>query len=100
MVLGHEGVHVGLGLNELHLVHARSSIPAEDVEGNSANVSNDKADGRVQWGKEEGPYARLWDGGGEGESRYGVAARAVMLGEEPSARLVVDGRRGFGVGRC
>ena len=30
----------------------------------------------VQWGKGDGPYARLREGGGEGDSRYGAAAGA------------------------
>ena len=34
---------------------------------------NDKADERVQWGKETGPYARLREGGGEGETHHGAA---------------------------
>eukprot|EP01051_Picozoa_sp_SAG22_P009485 SAG22_NODE_795_length_7149_cov_16.608227_2_plen_140_part_00 len=66
------------------------------VKGHSADGGNDKADERVQWGKEAGPYARLRDGGGEGESRYGAAARAALSGEESSAEPVADGRRGFG----
>ena len=47
--------------------------------------------------KEAGPYARLREGGGEGESRYGAPTREAMLGDEPSAMRLVDGRRGFGV---
>ena len=66
------------------------------VKGHSADGGNDKADERVQWGKEAGPYARLREGGGEGESRYGAATRVALSGEVPSARPVVDGRRGFG----
>ena len=30
MVLSHQVVHVGLGLSELHLVHALSSVPVEE----------------------------------------------------------------------
>jgi len=66
------------------------------VKGHSADGGNDKADERVQWGKEAGPYARLREGGGEGESRYGAATRVALSGDEPSAMPVVDGRRGFG----
>ena len=68
------------------------------VKGHSADGGNDKADERVQWGKEECLYAWLRDGGGEGASRYGAAAAraAAPPDEGPSARLVVDGRRGFG----
>ena len=66
------------------------------VKGHSADGGNDKADEQVQWGKEAGPYARLREGGGEGESRYGAATRVALSGEVPSARPVVDGRRGFG----
>ena len=30
LVLGHQVVHVGLGLSELHLVHALSSVPVKE----------------------------------------------------------------------
>ena len=30
LVLGHEIVHVGLGLGELHLVHALASVPMQE----------------------------------------------------------------------
>ena len=30
LVLGHQVVHVGLGLSELHLVHALASVPVEE----------------------------------------------------------------------
>ena len=30
LVLGHQVVHVGLGLGELHLVHALASVPVEE----------------------------------------------------------------------
>ena len=63
------------------------------VKGHSADGGNDKADERVQWGKEKGPYARLRNGGGEGESRYGAAAMAARMAAP--ARPVVEGRRGF-----
>ena len=43
------------------------------VKGHSADGGNDAADERVQWGKGDGPFARLRDGGGEGESRFGAA---------------------------
>ena len=65
------------------------------VKGHSADGGNDKADERVQWGKEAGPYARLRDGGGEGESRYGAAVRAALTREGSPDRPVVDGRRGY-----
>eukprot|EP01050_Picozoa_sp_SAG11_P006942 SAG11_NODE_562_length_8523_cov_38.875356_1_plen_262_part_00 len=71
---------------EVHWVH---------VKGHSADGGNDKADERVQWGKEPGPYARLRDGGGEGESRFGAANRVAL---EPPVDLpvVIHGRRGYG----
>eukprot|EP01050_Picozoa_sp_SAG11_P019541 SAG11_NODE_3128_length_2665_cov_1.692518_3_plen_407_part_00 len=44
------------------------------VKGHSGDGGNDRADELVQWGKEEGPYARLRAiGEGEGESRFGAA---------------------------
>ena len=30
LVLGHEVVHVGLGLGELHLVHALAGVPVQE----------------------------------------------------------------------
>ena len=53
---------------EVHWVH---------VKGHSGDGGNDRADELVQWGKEEGPYARLRAlGEGEGESRFGAADRS------------------------
>ena len=54
------------------------------VKGHSADGGNDRADELVHWGKGDGPYARLREGGGEGDSRYGAAAGAttVALTEE------------------
>ena len=49
------------------------------VKGHSADGDNDKADERVQWGKEAGAYARLRAGGGEGESRYGATTRVALF---------------------
>ena len=46
------------------------------VKGHSADGGNDRADELVQWGKGDGPYARLREGGGEGDSRHGAAAGA------------------------
>ena len=46
------------------------------VKGHSGDGGNDRADELVQWGKEEGPYARLRAlGEGEGDSRFGAANR-------------------------
>ena len=44
------------------------------VKGHSDDGGNDHADELVQWGKEDGPYARLRNGGGEGESCFRAAA--------------------------
>ena len=79
-------VEVQTSGREVHWVH---------VKGHSADGGNDKADERVQWGKEPGPYARLRDGGGEGESRFGAANR---VAPEPPVDLsvVIHGRRGYG----
>ena len=35
LVLGHQVVHVGLGLSELHLIHTLPSVPMEESLGNS-----------------------------------------------------------------
>ena len=46
------------------------------VKGHSGDGGNDRADELVQWGKEEGPYARLRAlGVGGGESRFVSAIR-------------------------
>ena len=50
----------------------RDRCTADDfvhVRGHSDDNGNDRADALVQWGKESGPYARGYEGGGEGESR-------------------------------
>ena len=52
------------------------------VRGHSGDGGNDRADELVQWGKEEGPYARLRAlGAGEGDSRFGAANRVVARAE-------------------
>ena len=38
LVLGHQVVHVGLGLSELHLVHALTSVPAQAGKSREAKV--------------------------------------------------------------
>ena len=59
---------------EVHWVHVR---------GHSGDGGNDRADELVQWGKEEGPYARLRAlGAGEGDSRFGAAIRESSRGSE------------------
>ena len=50
------------------------------ANGQSADGGNNKEDERVQWGKEAGPYARLRKRDGEGDSRYGAAARVALSG--------------------
>ena len=46
------------------------------VKGHSRDGGNDRANELVQWGKEEGPYARLRAlGVGEGDRRFGAAIR-------------------------
>eukprot|EP01050_Picozoa_sp_SAG11_P012644 SAG11_NODE_1419_length_4957_cov_3.968711_2_plen_120_part_00 len=51
------------------------------MKGHSADGGNDRADASVQWGKGDhhGPFARLRNNGGEGESRHGDAANWVAL---------------------
>ena len=48
------------------------------VKGHSADGGNDAANERVQWGKGDRAFARLWDGGGEGESRFGLRKQQTM----------------------
>ena len=51
--------------------------------GHWGDGGNDRADELVQWGKEEGPYARLRAlGTGEGDSRFGAAIRESSCGSE------------------
>jgi hypothetical protein len=45
LVLGHEVVHVGLGLGELHLVHALTGVPVE--EGLAAEHGGELLDTRL-----------------------------------------------------
>ena len=51
---------------------------------------NDKAGELVQWGKGDGPFARLWDGGGEGDSCFGAAVNQVAAGGAADAALPLD----------
>jgi ribonuclease HI len=46
----------------VHFVH---------VKGHSGNEGNDRADERVQWGKDGGPCSHFCKGGGEGPGRFG-----------------------------
>ena len=59
------------------------------VKGHSADGGNDAADERVQWGKGLGPFARLWNRGGEGDSRFGAADAAA--GGATDVALGLDG---------
>eukprot|EP01052_Picozoa_sp_SAG31_P010129 SAG31_NODE_545_length_14238_cov_15.518849_16_plen_97_part_00 len=56
------------------------------VKGHSDDGGNDRADELVQWGKEDGPYARLREGGGEGESHFGPATNRA----EDSAEEIIE----------
>ena len=61
------------------------------VKGHSGDGGNDRADELVQWGKEEGPYARLRAiGEGEGESRFGAADKT--RGSEKRTEKLGSGR--------
>jgi hypothetical protein len=42
------------------------------AKGHSADEGNDRADDLAEWGKGTGPYCKLRDGNGEGDSRYGA----------------------------
>eukprot|EP01052_Picozoa_sp_SAG31_P001349 SAG31_NODE_46_length_30980_cov_226.095107_9_plen_108_part_00 len=52
--------------------------------------TQETTDELVQWGKGNGPFARLREGGGEGDSRHGAAAGATIValtdGEREEAR--------------
>ena len=67
---------VEAGGREGHFVH---------VKGHSDDGGNDRADELVQWGKGDGPYARLRNDGGEGESRFGAAANRARGGAADAA---------------
>jgi ribonuclease HI len=60
-------------------VEAVRTVHWVHVKGHSADGGNDRADALVQWGKGDGPFARLRENGGEGESRYGAATNWVAL---------------------
>ena len=65
--------------------------------------ARDRADKLVQWGKTGGPYWRVWEGGGEGEARYGAATTAALAtateGDSAMGQIYgsVPARRSFGV---
>ena len=58
-------------------VEATRQVHWVHVKGHSADGGNDRADALVQRGKSDGPYARLRNNGGEGDSRHGAAANWV-----------------------
>ena len=72
---------VEAGGRKVHFVH---------VKGHSDDGGNDRADELVQWGKGDGPYARLRDGGGEGESRFRAAIERAARGGAADAALPLD----------
>ena len=53
-----------------------------------ADGGNDRADALVQWGKGDGPHARLRNNGGEGDNRHGAAAKWVALQQSEISRAV------------
>jgi hypothetical protein len=57
------------------------------VKGHSADGGNDRVDELVQWGKTDGPYCRVREGGGEGEGRYGAACHDGGAGDSDGGRL-------------
>ena len=62
------------------------------VKGHSGDGGNDRADELVQWGKEDGPYARLRAlGAGEGDSRFGAAIRESSRGSEKRVESLGSG---------
>ena len=56
-------------------VEAVRTVHWVHVKGHSADGGNERADALVQWGKGNGPYARLRNNGGEGDSRHGAATQ-------------------------
>ena len=60
------------------------------VKGHSTDGGNDAADERVQWGKGPGPFARLRNGGGEGDSRFGAVDVTVDDGTDAALGLEND----------
>ena len=60
------------------------------MKGHSDDGGNDRADELVQWGKGDGPFAPLRDGGGEGDSCFGAAANQVAEGGAADAALLLD----------
>eukprot|EP01052_Picozoa_sp_SAG31_P006529 SAG31_NODE_301_length_18103_cov_13.772551_12_plen_188_part_00 len=60
-------------------VEAVRTVHWVHVKGHSADGGNDRADALVQWGKGNGPYARLRNNGGEGDSRHGAATQREQI---------------------
>ena len=56
-------------------VEAVRTVHWVHVKGHNEDGGNDRADALVQWGKGSGPYARLRNNGGEGDSRQGAATQ-------------------------
>ena len=72
------------------------------VKGHSADGGNDRANELVQCGKTGGPYCRVWEGGGEGEGRYGAVTTVVPWtateGDSAMGRSTDRSHRGRAVG--
>jgi hypothetical protein len=56
---------------DVYFLHVKShqddGVPLHDIT-DQAVLCNIRADKLVDWGKRPGPYCRLFDGGGEGDS--------------------------------
>ena len=74
-------------------VEAVRTVHWVHVKGHSADGGNDRADALVQWGKGDGPFARLRENGGEGESRYGAATNWVALQTNETAAEELESSR-------
>ena len=61
---------------KVYFVHVKSHQDEAKGAVNDDNVlGNIRADTLVQWGKEDGPYSRLCDGGAEGDGLHGPSPR-------------------------
>ena len=72
------------------------------AKGHSADGGHDRTNELVQWGKTDGPYCRLQEGGDEGDGYYGAATTVALAtateGDSAMGQIYgsVPARRSFG----
>jgi hypothetical protein len=89
---------IKLNVELLATTSRRRTVHFVHVKGHSGNEGNDRADERVQWGKDGGPYSRFRKGGGEGPGRLGpvekegeeLGGAAAAGGDNPAVEGAAD----------